>query len=142
MRGRRLKAIRGAVCARANTSGAIESAAQELVGAIERENAITPEEVVSALFTVTPDLDAQFPAAGARRAGWASVPLLCAREIPVPGDLPRCIRVLVHAYLPVGREPRHVYLGEAARLRPDWTDLQASNGQAGASSTPTERESS
>lgn len=140
MRGRRLKAIRGAVCAQANTSTAIEAAARELVGAIERENAITAEEVVSALFTVTPDLDAQFPAAGARQAGWGSVPLLCAREIPVPGDLPRCIRVLVHAYLPAQQPPRHVYLGDAAQLRPDWTCLDVPNGQAGA--TRMERKSS
>ena len=76
--------------------------------------------MVSCMFTVTDDLDAEFPAVAARRLGLDSVPLLCAREIPVPGAMPRVIRVLVHYYAPADHEPAHAYLGAAAgaALRP------------------------
>jgi chorismate mutase len=74
---------------------------------------------VSAIFTATDDLDSEFPAVAARRLGWDRVPLLCAREIDVPGSLPRIIRVLLHYYAEEGHSARHVYLREAKSLRAD-----------------------
>jgi chorismate mutase len=74
---------------------------------------------VSCIFTCTDDLDAEFPAVAARRMGWDRVPLLCARELGVPGSLPRIIRVLLHYYADEGHESRHVYIGDARRLRAD-----------------------
>jgi chorismate mutase len=79
---------------------------------------------VSCIFTLTPDLDAQFPAVAAREMGLSSVPLLCAREIPVPGALPQVIRVLIHGYKPDGTPPEHVYLGDAVKLRLDLQGAQ------------------
>jgi len=79
---------------------------------------------VSCIFTLTDDLDAEYPAVAARNLGLTRVPLLCAREIPVPGSLPRVIRVLIHCYAPTGHEARHVYLREAQALRQDLTGAQ------------------
>jgi len=79
---------------------------------------------VSCIFTLTDDLDAQFPAVAARNIGFSSVPLLCAREVHVPGALPRVIRVLMHYYADEGHEARHVYLGEARALRLDLEGAQ------------------
>jgi chorismate mutase len=90
---------------------------------IER-NGLAVERMVSCIFTLTDDLDAEFPAVAARRLGLDRVPLLCAREVPVPGSLPRVIRVLVHYYAPDGHEPRHVYLGDARNLRADLESAQ------------------
>jgi chorismate mutase len=87
-------------------------------------NELAADDLVSCIFTCTDDLDAEFPAVAARRMGLSRVPLLCAREIPVPGSLPRVIRVLLHAYARAGHEPRHVYLGEARRLRLDLEGAQ------------------
>ena len=75
--------------------------------------------MVSCLFTTTDDLDAEFPAVAARKLGLDSVPLLCCREIPVPGSMPRVIRVMVHYYAPAGHAPAHVYLGATQELRSD-----------------------
>jgi chorismate mutase len=80
--------------------------------------------MVSCIFTCTEDLDAEFPAVAARRLGLSAVPLLCARELAVPGSLPRVIRVLVHCYAEDGQEPQHVYLREAASLRRDLEGAQ------------------
>jgi len=102
-----------------NESGAILSATEELVLAVLERNKLQAADLVSCIFTVTDDLDAEFPAVAARRIGLEGVPLLCSREIPVPGSLPRVIRVLVHCYPPDGTEPRHVYLREATKLRKD-----------------------
>jgi len=74
---------------------------------------------VSCIFTLTNDLDAEFPAVAARKLGFDRVPLLCAREVPVPGSLPMVIRVLIHYYADDGHAASHVYLGEARRLRQD-----------------------
>ena len=126
-----VRAIRGAVCAAANTAEAIESAARRLVEAICEANRLPADRVISAIFTVTHDLDAQFPAVGARQAGWQEVPLMCAQEVPVPGSLPRCIRILVHAYLPAGQAVRHVYLDGAEVLRPDWSHPPAKAASQG-----------
>ena len=87
-------------------------------------NELRSEDLVSCIFTLTDDLDAEFPAVAARRMGLSKVPLLCARELPVAGALPKVIRVLVHAYAPAGHDPRHVYLGEARRLRLDLEGAQ------------------
>lgn len=115
----RLHALRGANSVPANEADAILAATDELMRELMARNDLAADAMVSCLFTLTDDLDAQFPAVAARRLGLEHVPLLCAREIPVPGALPRVIRVLVHYYAPEGHAARHVYLGEARRLRAD-----------------------
>jgi chorismate mutase len=115
-----MRAIRGAIQIESNTVEAIDSAVAEMVREITRLNHLTPERIISAIFTVTHDLDADFPARPAREQGWPDVPMICAREIPVPGGLPRVIRVLVHVH--GSEEPRHVYLRGARALRPDLVD--------------------
>jgi chorismate mutase len=112
-----MRAIRGAISVEANTAPAIAAAVKELVETMARENQLSPADLVSAIFTLTPDLDADFPARPAREAGWGNVPMICAQEIAVPGALARVCRLIVHAR---GRKtPRHVYLREARVLRPD-----------------------
>jgi chorismate mutase len=115
----RLYALRGAVSVDRNDSESILTATEELMREIMTRNTLTPEHVVSCLFTVTPDLNAQFPAVAARGLGFERVPLLCAQEIDVPGALPRVIRVLIHYHAQDGHHARHVYLGEARTLRSD-----------------------
>jgi chorismate mutase len=87
-------------------------------------NGLGPDDMVSCIFTCTDDLDAEFPAVAARNLGLSSVPLLCAREIHVPGALPRVIRLLLHCYADPDSEPRHVYLKEAESLRRDLKGAQ------------------
>jgi chorismate mutase len=118
----RLHALRGAISVPEDQASEILEATTELMNEIMSRNALVPGQVVSCIFTVTEDLTAEFPAVAARALGFERVPLLCAREIPVPGSLPRVIRVLIHYYAPEGHEPAHVYLREAATLR---ADLQA-----------------
>jgi chorismate mutase len=118
----RLYALRGAISASRDEAREILSATTELMSEIMERNTLTPEQVVSCIFTATDDLSAEFPAVAARALGFERVPLLCAREIPVPGSLPRVIRVLIHYYADEGHEAKHVYLREAATLR---EDLQA-----------------
>ncbi len=120
----RLHALRGATTVDRNDPDAILGATEWLLREIMKRNDLLPQDVVSCIFTLTDDLDAEFPAVAARRMGLSRVPLLCAREIPVPGSLPSVIRVLLHAYAPAGYEPRHVYLGEARRLRLDLEGAQ------------------
>ena len=98
----------------------------ELLEAIlDANESMKPEDVGSALFTVTDDLAATFPAQAARQMGWGLVPMMCAREIPVPGSLPRVIRVLVHWNTEVPQsEVKHVYLRDAVKLRPDLVAAQ------------------
>jgi chorismate mutase len=115
----RLFAVRGAAQAEANEAGAILAATEELMRELLERNGLAPESMVSCLFTTTEDLDAEFPAVAARNLGLDSVPLLCCREIPVPGSLERTIRVMVHFYAQAGHRPAHVYLGEAKKLRAD-----------------------
>jgi chorismate mutase len=107
-----------------NDKQAILGATEWLMREIMVRNQIGPDDVVSCIFTLTDDLDAEFPAVAARNLGFEMVPLLCAREIPVPGSLPRVVRVLVHCYPPEGAAPQHVYLGEAAKLRLDLQGAQ------------------
>lgn len=118
----RLHALRGAISVPRDDSAEILEATTELMSEIMSRNELEPGQVVSCIFTVTEDLTAEFPAVAARALGFERVPLLCAREIPVPGSLPRVIRVLIHYYAAVDHEPAHVYLREAATLR---ADLQA-----------------
>ena len=112
-------ALRGATDVESNDAEAILGATTELMNEIMRRNGLRPEQVISCVFTATQDLDAEFPAVAARKMGLSGVPLLCAREIPVPGALPKVIRVLIHAYKPNGQPPEHVYLGETRSLRAD-----------------------
>jgi chorismate mutase len=115
----RLFAVRGAVQAEANEADAILAATEELMRELIGRNDLAPEAIVSCLFTTTDDLDAEFPAVAARNLGLDSVPLLCAREIAVPGAMPRVIRVMVHFYAPAGHTPAHAYLGATQELRSD-----------------------
>ena len=120
----RLFALRGASTVTVNEAAAILSATDELMRELMERNALEPEAMVSCIFTLTDDLDAEFPAVAARALGLSRVPLLCAREVPVPGSLPRVIRVLVHYYAPDEHQPRHVYLREARVLRADLESAQ------------------
>jgi chorismate mutase len=115
----RLFAVRGAVQADANEAGAIVAATTGLMRQLLDRNELAPEALVSCLFTTTEDLDAEFPAVAARGIGLDSVPLLCCREIPVPGSMERVIRVMMHFYAPPESEPAHVYLGATQKLRSD-----------------------
>jgi len=121
---RRLFAVRGAAQAEANEADAILDATEELMRGLIERNQLEPEAMVSCLFTTTDDLDAEFPAAAARRLGLTAVPLLCCREIPVPGSMPRVIRVMLHFYGPAEMAPVHVYVGEAQKLREDLSAAQ------------------
>ncbi len=119
-----LKALRGAITVERNDAEAILDAARELVRELMDRNSLGAEEIVSCIFTCTGDLDAEFPAVAARRLGLSGVPLLCAREMEVPGALPRIIRLMLHCYADDGVEPRHVYLREATALRRDLEGAQ------------------
>jgi chorismate mutase len=115
----RLFAVRGAVQAEANEAEAILAATTELMSELLARNGLAPEALVSCLFTTTDDLDAEFPAVAARGLGLESVPLICCREIPVPGSMERVIRALVHYYASIGHVPAHAYLGPTQALRSD-----------------------
>jgi chorismate mutase len=115
----RLWAVRGATKARSNNPETIIDATEELMRELISRNELTPERMVSCIFTSTHDLNAEFPAVAARKVGLETVPLLCAREIDVPGAMPSVIRVLVHYYAPADHSPAHAYLGEAQDLRSD-----------------------
>lgn len=115
-----VRGIRGAVTVERNSAQDITTATRELLEAIVRENDLNPEDIASAFFTVTGDLDAEFPASAAREMGWKYVPLLCATEIGVPGRLAKCIRILVHVNTTKSQtELKHIYLKEAVHLRTD-----------------------
>lgn len=118
-----VRGIRGATTVEVDEKEPIIAATEELLEEICRQNDFQPEDVASAFFTLTHDLAATFPAEAARKRGWTGVPMLCATEIPVPGSLPRCIRVLIHVNtLKSQDELRHVYLRRAVALRPDWSE--------------------
>lgn len=116
-----IRGVRGATVASQDEPEAIISATRELLESLLQANPhLQVEELASALFTVTNDLTSVYPAKVARQLGWTQVPLMCALEIPVPGSLPRCIRVLLHWNTDLPQSAiRHVYLGAAASLRPD-----------------------
>src|SRR5690242_11885803 len=115
----RLFALRGAADVERNDAESIVASTTALMQAIMDRNELRPEQVVSCVFTATHDLDAEFPAVAARSLGFERVPLLCAQEIPVPGSMPRVIRVLIHYQAEDGHTPEHVYLGETRALRAD-----------------------
>ena len=121
-----IRGIRGATTVTADKPDLILQATRELLEEILEENkGMQPEDVASAIFTVTDELASTFPAQAAREMGWGLVPMLCAREIPVPGSLPRVIRVLVHWNTEVLQsEITHVYLRDAVKLRPDLVAAQ------------------
>ena len=116
-----LRGIRGANTVPENTPEAILQATRELLLALRRANPrLATEDIAAVFFTLTPDLNAAYPAYAARQLGWTQVPLLSAQEIPVPDGMPRVVRVLVLWNTEVPQhEVRHVYLGETTRLRPD-----------------------
>jgi chorismate mutase len=120
----RVFALRGATTVTANEAAAILSATDELMRELMERNGLDADGMVSCIFTLTDDLDAEFPAVAARALGLSRVPLLCTREVPVPGSLPRVIRVLIHYYAAEDHQPRHVYLGEARVLRADLESAQ------------------
>ena len=118
-----VRGLRGASSCATNTAEEINEVTQELLLAMLEENGIDHDEVVSVLFTTTPDLNAMFPATAARGIGFGDVPLLCASEINVPGAMPLTVRVLMLAYTTRSRdELRHVYLRNAPSLRDDLPD--------------------
>jgi chorismate mutase len=121
-----IRGIRGATTVTADEPDLILQATRELLEEILEENkGMQPEDVASAIFTVTDDLASTFPAQAAREMGWSQVPMLCAREIPVPNSLARVIRVLVHWNTQIPQsEITHVYLREAVKLRPDLVAAQ------------------
>ncbi len=116
-----VQGVRGATVAAEDSVEAILSATRQLLEAILEANpGLQPDEIGSIFFTVTDDLQSTYPALAARQMGWTQTPMLCAREIPVPGALPRCIRVLIHWNTSRPQSAiRHVYSGAAASLRPD-----------------------
>jgi chorismate mutase len=113
-----MRAVRGATTAAHDDPDEIYQVTGELLVALMAENGLSRDDIVSAVFTATPDLSSAFPAQAARDLGWVDVPLLCAVEIDVPRSLKRCIRVLIHAE--TGQAMlRPVYLRGAEELRPD-----------------------
>src|SRR4029077_845686 len=121
---RRLFALRGAAQAEENGREAILEATEELMRTLIERNALESEAMVSCIFTTTADLDAEFPAVAARQLGLDTVPLLCCREIPVPGAMERVIRVMLHYSAPEDAVPEHVYIGETQKLRADLNAAQ------------------
>lgn len=120
----RLRALRGAITVEENSAEAILEGTAELLRAVIERNELETDDLISCIFTTTEDLDAEFPAVAARNMGFSQVPLLCAREVPVPGSMPRIIRVLMHYHALDAHSPRHVYLGEARALRQDLDGAQ------------------
>jgi chorismate mutase len=115
----RLYALRGATTVDRDTSDDIAERTAELLGVVLDRNDVDIADVVSVILSATPDLVSDFPAVAARRIGLAHTPLLCCQEIPVEGAVGRCVRVLLHVYLPAGSDVHHVYLHGASQLRLD-----------------------
>lgn len=130
----RCRGVRGATTVEHNTREEVLRGTQQLLALMIRQNEIEHDDVASAIFTTTPDLNAEFPALAARQLGWLDVPLLCTHEINVPGSLARCVRIMIHWNTSKSlAEIHHVYIRDAARLRPDlcrlppvdWDELDA-----------------
>ncbi len=120
---KRMRALRGAITVEGNDRDAIVAGTGELLETMIARNGVDGDDLVSMIFTATPDLDAEFPAIAARRLGLAHVPLLCSVELDVKGAMPRCVRVLMHLYTERGPdELQHVYLRDARELRTDLSD--------------------
>ena len=130
----RCRGVRGATTVDHDTREELLKATRQLLALMIRQNGIEHDDVASAIFTTTTDLNAEFPALAARQLGWLDVPLLCTHEIAVPGSLPRCVRILIHWNTTKRQsEIAHVYIRGAAALRPDlchlppvdWDELEA-----------------
>ena len=128
------RGVRGATTVESDTRDEILKATRELLALMVRQNGIDHRDVASALFTTTPDLNAEFPALAARQMGWLDVALMCTHELSVPGSLSKCIRILVHWNTnKAAQEIVHVYIKGAAALRPDlcrlppvdWDELES-----------------
>jgi len=119
------RGIRGATTAAANTREAILEATRDMLARLIEANGLRPDDIASAIFSTTPDLNAEFPAVAARELGWLDTALFCTHEMAVPGSLPRCIRVLIH-WNTTRRadEIVHIYIREASTLRPERAVLQ------------------
>ena len=126
----RIRAIRGAITVAEDTPDEVVSATRLLLEDMIARNGLGPDDMVSLIFTATGDVTSQFPAVAAREMGLLGVPLLCATEIPVPGSLPLCVRVMLHAYMPVDTGVSHSYLRDAVRLRDDLVDDSATGETA------------
>lgn len=121
------RGVRGATTVEVDEREAVLRATRELLALLIHVNDIHKEDVASAIFTTTPDLNSAFPATAARQLGWLDVPLMCSHEIDVPGSVPLCIRVLLHWNTDKRQQSiQHVYLKEAQRLRPDKTIVLSS----------------
>ncbi len=118
----RLYALRGATTIERDTSDDIAERTAELLGVVLDRNDVAIDDIVSVIFSATPDLRADFPAVAARSIGLSHTPLLCCQEIPVEGAVERCVRVLLHVYLPTGSDVHHVYLHGARQLRLDLSE--------------------
>ena len=127
------RGVRGATTVDHNNRDEILESTRQLLALMIRQNEINPQDVASAIFSITFDLDAEFPALAARQLGWMDVPLICTHEVNVPGSLPRCIRILLHwNTTKLQEEICHLYIKDAVKLRPDlseippvdWTDLE------------------
>ncbi len=115
-----VRGVRGAISVSENTRGAVLDSSRRLLEEMAVSNGIEADSIASVFFSMTPDLDAAFPAEAARQMGWTHVPLFGCQEAAVPGSLPLCIRILIHWNTDLRQEDiHHVYVGDAARLRPD-----------------------
>jgi chorismate mutase len=120
------RGVRGATTVENNNREEILNATRQLLALMIRLNAIIPEDVASAIFSTTHDLNAEFPALAARQLGWTDVPLLCTNELNVPGSLPLCIRILLHWNTDKSqKDVHHIYIKDAVKLRPDLSTLPA-----------------
>ena len=118
------RGVRGATTADANNSDDILKATRELLALMIRRNGIEDEDVASAIFTTTPDLDAEFPALAARQLSWGNVALMCSHELGVPGSLQKCVRILIHWNTDKPADDiQHVYIKDAVQLRPDLSEV-------------------
>ena len=124
----RLRGVRGAITVDEDTPASVDAAVRELIDQLARVNAIDPCDVVSAIFSATPDLRSRNPATAARSLGWTDVPLMCVAELETDGMLERCVRVLLHVSVADGRRLTPVYLGDAALLRPDLASAAVMGG--------------
>jgi chorismate mutase len=120
--------VRGAITVDEDTPASVDAAVRELIDQLARVNAIDPCDVVSAIFSATPDLRSRNPATAARSLGWTDVPLMCVAELETDGMLERCVRVLLHVSVADGRRLTPVYLGDAALLRPDLASAAVMGG--------------
>ena len=114
-----VRALRGATTLDADTKEQMTERVQTLLREMVERNGVHHDDIISVVFTATDDLRSMFPATAARALGLGDLPLLCAREVPVPGSLPRIVRLMLHYYADEDHTPQHVYLGAARALRSD-----------------------